>query len=411
LKHHDETSWSMDTRLVHGSRSDAMTINSGSPTVEPIYPSTTYVHRDMDALDQAFSGKTAGGDSAYVYARQGNPNAQSLENQLAEIEGGTGAIVFGSGMAAIHAALLSAGLAPGVKILVSQDLYGPTIGMLRAQFVPIGVQLVLHDLCSSDVMDYIRAEQPDVIYVETLSNPLVKITDLDAISTAAREVDAITIVDSTFTTPYLVRPLEHGFDIVIHSATKYMGGHGDTTAGVLITSKNNLLAQARTYATMLGAMLGPFDAYLVKRGLKTLALRMERQCNNALQVAQFLQQHDAIERVHYPGLSDHPQHALASRLLREGFYGGLLSFELREQTREAVYRFINRLQLCLPATTLGDVYTEVSYPTISSHRNLTPTERAAFGITDGCIRLSAGIEDVRDILADLQQALDAILQT
>ncbi len=395
----------MDTRLVHGSRNDIVSGTSGSPTVEPLYLSTTYLYDDVDALDQAFSGKSSTGEAAYVYSRQGNPNAQSLETQLAEIEGGAGAIVFGSGMAAIHAALLSAGLAPGAKILVSQDLYGPTIGMLRAQFVPIGVQLVLRDLCGPNAQDIIRAEQPDVIYVETLSNPLVKVTDLDAISEAAREVDAVTLVDSTFTTPYLVRPLDHGFDCVIHSATKYMGGHGDTTAGALVASKHAFVSQARSYATMLGAMLGPFDAFLVKRGLKTLALRMERQCQNALRIAQFLQQHDAVERVHYPGLSDHPQHALASRLLREGLYGGLFSFELREQSREAAYRFIKRLKLCLPATTLGDVYTEVSYPAISSHRNLTPSERAAFGITDGCIRLSAGIEDIRDILADLEQAL------
>lgn len=405
MSQQEQTAWTLDTLLVHGSTKDAMTSNSGTPTVEPIYQSTTYLHRDAEALDQAFSGQVSNGETAYVYARQGNPNAQSLENLLAEIEGGVGAVVFSSGMAAIHAALLAAGLSAGSKILAAQDLYGPTIGMLRAHFVPMGVEVILRDLCNSGVADTIRAEQPDVIYVETLSNPLVKVTDLDAISTAAQEVGAITIVDSTFTTPYLVRPLDRGFDFVVHSATKYMGGHGDATAGALISSKHAYIKQARGYATMLGATLGPFDTFLVARGLKTLALRMERHCLGALTVAQFLQEHPAVARVHYPGLSDHPHHELATRLLRENLYGGLLSFELKEQSREAAYRFINRLKLCLPATTLGDVYSEVSYPPMSSHRNLTSAERQAIGITDGCIRLSVGIEHVEDIMRDLDQAL------
>lgn len=405
MKQSERTDWTLETLLVHGSPKDAMTVNSGKPTVDPIYPSTTYLHHDVETLDQAFSGQLPGGETSYVYARQGNPNAQSLENLLAEIEGGVGAIVFASGMAAIHAALLSAGITGGMKVLAAQDLYGPTIGMLRAQFMPNGVEVTLRDLCSPNVADIIREEQPDVIYVETLSNPLVKVTDLEAIGAAAREVGAATIVDSTFTTPYLIRPLEYGFDFVIHSATKYMGGHGDTTGGALISSKNALIRQARGYATMLGAMLSPFDAFLIARGLKTLAVRMERHCQNALHVAQFLQQHPGVARVHYPGLPGHPHHELATRLLRHQQFGALLSFELREQSREAAFRFMNRLKLCLPATTLGDVYSEVSYPPMSSHRNLTPAERSAIGITEGCIRLSVGIEDVRDILKDLEQAL------
>ncbi len=244
-----------------------------------------------------------------------------------------------------------------------------------------------------------------MIYAETLSNPLVKLVDLDAISEAAREVGAVTIVDSTFTTPYLVRPIEHGFDIVVHSLTKYISGHGDCTSGVMVCAQNAHVQQAHTYSIMLGAMLSPFDAFLVSRGMKTLALRMERQCDNALAVARFLQHHPAIARVHYPGLADHPQHELAARLFRNGRSGGLLSFELKEQSREAAFRFMDKLQLCLPATTLGDVYTELSYPPMSSHRNLTAAERQQIGITDGCIRLSVGIENVDDIIRDLDQAL------
>src|SRR6266699_442356 len=296
MKQFDYSSLALDTLLVHSSKLSQTTNNSGKPTVEPIYTSTTYLHTNADALDQAFSGRLLSGEQAFVYARQGNPNAQTLEEVMAQAERGIGAVVFGSGMAAIHAALLTAGLTPGTKILAAQDLYGPTIGMLRSVFVPIGVQVVLRDLCSPDVAEIIRAEQPDVIYVETLSNPLAKVTDLDLIGTAAHEVGAASIVDSTFTTPYLVRPIEHGFDLVVHSATKYLGGHGDTTAGVVISAKNSLLNSLHTYANTIGAMLSPFESYLIMRGLKTLALRMERHCTNSLQVARFLQEHTAVER-------------------------------------------------------------------------------------------------------------------
>ena len=405
MKHNQQQPWTLETLLVHGSRKYAVSHHSGKPTVQPISPSTTYLHEDAEALDRAFSGELPSGEKAYVYARQGNPNAQALENVLAEAEGGAGAVVFGSGMAAIHAAVLTAGLVPGAKIFIARDLYGPTIGMLRSLFLPFGVEVLLRDLCSPNVGQMIRDEQPDVIYAETLSNPLVKLIDLDAISAAAREVGAVTVVDSTFCTPYLLKPLEHGFDIVVHSATKYISGHGDCTAGVMICSQNAHIQQAHTYATMLGAMLGPFDAFLVSRGMKTLPLRMERQCDNALTVARYLQQHPAIEGVYYPGLADHPQHELAIRLFRRERFGGLLAFELKEQSRAAAFRFMDKLQLCLPATTLGDVYTELSYPPMSSHRNLTAAERQQIGISDGCIRFSVGIEDVGDIIRDLEQAL------
>jgi len=406
MKQSEHPSWTLDTLLVHGNKQSRTTSDTGIPTVQPIYATTTYLHRNAEALDSAFNAKLPTEELAYVYARQGNPNAQALEDLLGLAEGGVGAVVFGSGMAAIHAALLAAGLAPGTKILAAQDLYGVTIGLLRAIFIPIGVEVVLRNLCSPNIAEIIGAEQPDVIYVETLSNPLVKVIDLDAISAAAQEVGAVSIVDSTFTTPYLVQPIEHSFDMVVHSATKYLGGHGDSTAGVVICAKHTLLNSVRGYATMLGAMLSPFESHLIMRGLKTLALRMERHCSNALQVARFLQQHAAVERVYYPGLPDSPQHELATRLLGSERYGGLLSFELKEQSREAAFRFMDKLQLCLPATTLGDVYSEVSYPAISSHRSLTAGERQNTGITDGCIRLSVGIEGVEDIIKDLDQALE-----
>lgn len=398
-------SWDIDTLLVHGGRRNRPGNAAGHPTIHPIYASTTYIHESAEALDQAFNGVAATGEPAYVYARQGNPNAMALESALTQVERGIGAVAFGSGMAAIHAALLAAGLGPGTKIVSSQDIYGPTITLLNTVFKPIGVEVVLADLCCVDAAQVIEEEQPDVVYVETLSNPLVKLVDLDAISAAAKSVGAVTIIDSTFTTPYLIRPIEHGFDLVVHSTTKYIGGHGDSTGGIVISAKNALLAQLRTYSTMLGAMLSPFEAHMMLRGLRTLSLRMERHCQNALRVANFLQQHPAIARVHYPGLGNHPQHALATRLMSNEQYGGLLAFELKEQSRPAAYRFMNRLQLCLPATTLGDVFSLVSYPPISSHRTLSAAERQQMGINEGCIRLSVGIENIEDILTDLDQAL------
>ncbi len=403
--HDITTDWNLATQLIHGGCYSTPTSNAGRSTVLPIYASTTYIHQNAAALDQAFSGATTEGAPAYVYARQGNPNATALEEAMAHAELGVGAVAFGSGMAAIHAALMAAGLAPGAKIVASRDLYGPTVGLLQKVFSPIGVEIILADLCSAEAAEVLRREQPDVVYVETLSNPLVKLVDLDALSSAAHEVGAISIVDSTFTTPCLVQPIAHGFDLVVHSATKYIGGHGDSTGGIVISASNALLNQLRTYATLFGAMLSPFELHLMLRGLRTLSLRMERHCENALRVARFLQQHPAVAHVYYPGLPEHPQHELATRLFRSERYGGLLSFDLNRQSREAAYSFMDHLNLCLPATTLGDVFTLVSYPPMSSHRTLTPAERQAMSINEGCIRLSAGIEDIEDILRDLDQAL------
>ena len=398
--------WNIETLLVHGGRQISPEARgSGNPTVRPIYASTTYTHENIEALDQAFSGKTANGDPTYVYARQGNPNANAFEEALTRIEGGVGAVAFGSGMAAIHASLLAAGLTTGTKIVVSKDLYGPTITLLRKLFTTNGTQLILSDFSQPGIYDLIREEEPDVIYVETISNPLTKVIDLDAVSAVAREVGAVSIVDSTFSPPCLIRPLEHGFDLVLHSATKYISGHGDSTGGIVISSKNLLLNQLRDYSNLLGAMLSPFESHLMLRGLRTLGLRVERQCSNALQVAHFLQQHPAIAHVHYPGLVNHPSHEIASRIMDNEQYGGLLSFEMRDQSQQAVYCFMNKLQLCTSATSLGDVFTLVSYPPISSHRTLKPDELENMGISAGCIRLSVGIEYVTDIINDLTQAL------
>jgi cystathionine gamma-synthase/methionine-gamma-lyase len=243
-----------------------------------------------------------------------------------------------------------------------------------------------------------------VVLLESLSNPLLKWADVEAIAAAAHNVDARVIVDSTLATPVLFQPIEHGADLVVHSATKYLSGHADATGGVVIARAGMLADNARRYAIQLGMTLGPFEARLISRGIKTLGLRMRQQCSNAMRVAQALQANPRIQRVIYPGLPDHPHHSLAS-LNTCGQFGGLVSFELATPTRAAAFAFIDRLELILPATSLGDIYSLITYPPISSHRELSDAEREAHGINDGLLRLSVGIEDAVDIIADIEQAL------
>jgi len=250
----------------------------------------------------------------------------------------------------------------------------------------------------------IKETHPVLLMVETISNPLLKVADIPALARLSHANGAVLLVDNTFASPYLFTPLSHGADFVIHSATKYLAGHGDVMAGVVITSSEN---KTKLYEMnkLVGAMLGPFEAWLALRGLKTLPLRMRQQCQSASQVAEWLARHPRITRVNYPGLPSHPQHALANHLFGGRGFGGMLSFEIAGADKSIAYRFMEALQLCLPATTLGDVYSLVLHPATSSHRGLTPAERALVGIPDGLVRLSTGIEDAADILSDLEQAL------
>ena len=243
--------------------------------------------------------------------------------------------------------------------------------------------------------------------LESISNPLLQICDLPAIAEAGKQVGAVTVVDSTFATPLLMRPLELGADIVVHSATKYLGGHGDALGGIAVANTSFHLDALAGYLRMLGGVLSPFEARLISRGLKTLSLRMERHCANAAIVAEWLAQDSRVSKVHYPGLPTHPQHELAGCLLQGKRYGGMVSFEIDQADRAVVHRFMDALRLCLCGTSLGDVYSLVSYSALSSHRTLTPAQRAERGISDGLVRLSVGIEHPSDIIADLDQALAA----
>jgi cystathionine gamma-synthase/methionine-gamma-lyase len=372
-----------------------------TPVVAPIHPTVGFLYDSLDDLDAIF-GTTKEG---YVYPRYGSPTVTAFEDAAAELEGGEAAFAFASGMAAIHVALLAAGVKAGTAIVAALDLYGATYALVGRLMTTLGAQARFVDVTNLSEVEAALAEaHPAALLAETISNPLLKVADVPALAELAHRHGAPMLIDNTFASPYLLNPLAHGADYVIHSATKYLGGHGDVMAGVVVTSKQN---RARLYELnkLVGSVLGPFEAWLAMRGVKTLSLRMRQQCANAARIAQWLSGQPAIARVNYPGLAAHPQHELARRLFGDKGFGGMLSFELADADRARTFRFMEALELCQAATTLGDVYTLVLHPATSSHRALTPEDRARVGIGEGLVRLSAGIEDADDIIADLAQAL------
>lgn len=374
------------------------------PTVTPIHPSVTYRYPAMEDLDAVFAGTRQG----YVYSRYGNPTVTALEEAVAALEEGETALAFASGMAAIHAALLATGTRAGSAVVAAQDVYGATYALLDRLMRSQGIQVRFVDVTDLQAVEVACAElKPVALLVETVSNPLLKVANLPALAEIAHRHGAALLVDNTFATPCLVQPLKLGADVVIHSATKYLGGHGDVLGGVVITSEARR-AEMFEVLKITGANLGPHEAWLVLRGIRTLPLRMRQHCENALAVAHWLENQSQVNRVLYPGLPSHPQHPLAQQLFGERGYGGMVAFELAGADQRRVFRFFEALRLCLPATTLGDVYTLVLYPAHSSHRALSPEERERIGIGEGLVRMSVGIEAVEDILDDLQQALDAL---
>jgi cystathionine beta-lyase/cystathionine gamma-synthase len=344
----------------------------------------------------------------YVYGRYANPTVSAVEEAVTALEGAAGTVAFGSGMAALHAALLLCELTPGATVLAGTDLYGASHTLLAALLGPFEVETRFVDMTDLGAVQQALAGAKGVraMLFETVSNPLIKVADVEGICTAARAAGALSIVDSTFTPPPLVNALNLGADIVVHSATKYFGGHGDVTGGLVSVAQQAHEGTLREIVKLTGAVLGPFEAYLIGRGIKTLPLRVRQQCENAAALASWLVEQPVIERVNYPGLPDHSQHELASKLLRRPYYGAMLSFEIKGAGRDEVFRFFDALRLVIPAATLGDVYTEVSYPVISSHRGWSPAQLRRTGITPGLVRVSAGIEDIEDIIADIEQALE-----
>ena len=390
------------TLLVHeGERKGEL---AAEPVSTPIYASTTFTYDSMAEIDQVFAGEKPG----YVYTRHGNPTVTALEDALRKIEGGAVACAYASGMAAIHAALFACELTPGATVLASQDLYGATTNLLLTIFGSFGIKTVAANFSDLDeVREKTREVRPRVLIAETISNPLLKVCDLSGCGEIAHAAGARLIIDNTFASPYLCRPLEHGADIVVHSATKYLSGHGDATGGVVISRDEVDRAALIGVMKLVGGVLSVWEAHEILRGLKTLALRMDRHCDNARTLAERMQNHPRVGGVHFPGLALGDSRKVAQRILRESHLGGLVSTELKDNSREAAFRFMDALKLCVRSTSLGDVFTSVLHPATASHRDLSPARRQQLGITDGLVRISVGIENVNDIIADIEQALAA----
>ena len=393
---------SIFTQAVHGGERGPRP--DFTPVSTPISHSVGYLYDEMADLDAVFAGERAG----YVYTRYGSPTVTAFEQAMAVLEDADDAVAFSSGMAAIHAALLGAGVRAGSTVVSAADVYGATYSLLEKGLGPLGVKVRFVNITDVDqVQRVVSEEQPAAVLCEIISNPLLKVADVPALADIARAAGAALIVDNTFATPYLFRPLEHGADYVVHSATKYLGGHGDVMAGVVACGAARA-QELRERQKLLGANLGPQEAWLALRGLKTLPLRMRQHCANAQVVASWLVTQPAVVHVNYPGLTGHAQHGLAARLFSGRGYGGMVSFDVRNATQSDVFRFMEALELVLPATTLGDVYSLTLYPAHSSHRYVTPEVRAALGIGDGLVRLSVGIEEAEDIIGDLAQALELV---
>ncbi len=405
-----EGSRRFETRAVHSGerRPGAGREPNGAyyPISTPVYASTTFSHEDLETTDRVLGGEEAG----YSYARYDNPTVVAFEEALEALEGSAEspgrAFAFASGMAAMHAALSAAECGGECTVLAAEQLYGSTATLLVQVFGASGVEVRFFDGCDPDALEAkIKKTNPRAVVIETISNPLLRVADVPRIAEITRAAGSTLIVDNTFGTPFLQRPLELGADIVVHSATKYLSGHGDLTAGVVVANPpyDGAAEQVRK---LVGGVLGPFEAWLALRGLKTLPLRMERQCENARAVAARLSAHPKVAKVHHPSLADHPDAGTARRVLADT--GGLVAFELADGDRETAFRFLNALELCVRAPSLGDVYTLAIHPATSSHRELSPSRRERLGVKENLVRLSCGIEHPEDIVSDLEQALDRL---
>jgi methionine-gamma-lyase len=367
----------------------------------PIYQTSTFIFDNADQGGRRFKLEEEG----YIYTRLGNPTTHVLEEKLAALEHADGSIATASGIGAINIPMWTL-LKQGDHVVADNNLYGCTFAYFSHGLTKFGVTIDYVD--ASDPENVRKAMRPNtkVVYFESPSNPSLKLVDIEAVCKIAKEHGAYVIVDNTFATPYLQRPMDLGADVVIHSGTKYLNGHGDVICG-FVCANEPLLSDFRYIGLkdMTGAVMSPFDAYLVIRGMKTLALRMEKHCQNTMVVAEYLENHPKINRVYYPGLPSHPQHDLANRQMK--LPGGIISFELKGGLQQGK-DLINSTKICKLAVSLGDLETLIQHPASMTHSPYTREERLAAGISDELIRLSIGLEDVEDIIADLEQALENI---
>lgn len=393
---HNANSPAFETTVVHAGEDPQQ--NRGSLSM-PVYQTALHVFPNAEDGHLIHEGEKPG----YFYGRMGNPTQSALEAAICALEGGEAALALASGMAAISNAILSI-VEPGDHIVAPASLYATTGALLDGLLPKLGVQVSYVDATDPDSYAQATTPRTRLFYLESPANPTLKLVDIAAVVGAARRHSITTLMDNTFATPYNQRPLDLGVDVVVHSATKYLGGHGDLTAGVIVGKKEVVDRAHWQTNKVLGGVIAPWTAWLVMRGIRTLALRMERHNANALKVARFLAQHPKVREVHYPGLETHPQHALARRQMR-GF-GGVLSFDVGgvEEGR----RLVDGVRLCSLAVSLGDVSTLIQHSASMTHAIVPRERRLAVGITDGLLRLSVGIEDADDLVADLRQALQGV---
>jgi cystathionine beta-lyase/cystathionine gamma-synthase len=381
------------SRAVHGGRK----LGARSPLAPDINPAAVHVYTDLEDYDAVARGERPG----HYYGRNSNSNRTMLEDAVAELEGAEAGVATASGMAALHIAILALAPRPAT-IVATRELYGGTLSLLRQDYEPAGYEVLFVDM--ADLEEVGRAiDGAALVLMETITNPLCKVADLQAVARIAGERGVPVLVDNTFASPILCRPLELGATAVMHSATKYIGGHSDLVAGVVVGSAADMSA-ARARSVRTGSTLGPFDAWLALRGLRTLDVRMRRHTDNALELAVALRALPGVAQVHHPLLDWSPSFDVARRLLPKGA-GGMMAFDL-EGGRATVQRMMGRLELVTFAASLGGVETTISYPEITSHRSLTPEERAELGVGPGTVRVSVGLEAAEDIVADFTQALD-----
>ncbi len=371
------------------------------PVTTPIYTASSFYYPDIETADKVFAQEQHG----YVYARYHNPTNEAVEALISELESGAGALATSSGMMAIQLALQAALLDRKKTILASTALYGATVRLLDTVMASFGCDVNYVDVCDFDaVAQKLEDLKPGCLLLETISNPILRVCEVDRLAAVARETGTAMIVDNTFATPLLMRPLEMGAHFSVHSATKFLSGHGDVMGGFVVADAEHI-ETVRSISRISGPAMGPFNAYLAMRGIKTFPLRMERQCRNAICVFDWLSKHPRIARIHFTGDPQHPDAAVIRRLMPDSLTGAMVSFELRDAGREQVFEFLNRLQMIVPATSLGDVHTMILYPSMSSHRDISPKQRQRMGISDSLLRVSVGIEAAEDIIADLEQAL------
>lgn len=384
----------IETNTIHGGKKSQGEFGTLST---PIYQTSTFVFDNVQQGAERFAGE----DGGHMYSRLGNPTVEELEARMALLEGTEAAAAFGSGMGAVSSAVLAL-LKAGDHLVTSHRLYGCTFALFNHQLPALGIEVSFVDLADEQALRAAIRPNTKVIYGETPINPCMTVIDLDTVAAIARQHDLTTVIDNTFMSPILQRPASHGIDLVLHSATKYLNGHGDVVAGILCGPGELIDRIKMTTRKDMGAVMSPHDAWLVIRGLKTLHLRMQRHGENGQLVAEYLQDHDAVEKVYYPGLPNHPGHALLGRQMRGA--GGVMAFELKGSFEQAV-AFINKLQMCKRAVSLGDAETLIQHPASMTHSTYEPEELAEAGISRTLIRLAVGLENAQDIVADLGQAL------